>query len=151
VYNASESRGASQGMPSQMLRELVDPLALRTCTRTPIRLRESLRQGCSDLNSTNSDELRLLLRALSHDQGVSGKAHRKRKGQGATPKRKRARRTQQRKLPTLATGAFAGALASLPPEDWCKFWPEERTIMLKMTSKKVKDLVDKLRPPTVVA
>jgi len=27
--------------------------------------------------------------------------------------------------------------------DWCKSWPAERTIMLRMTSKKVKEAVDK--------
>jgi hypothetical protein len=44
---------------------------------TDTRIAESLRQGLSDLNSRNSDELRLLVRALSHEQGGSSMAHRK--------------------------------------------------------------------------
>ena len=44
---------------------------------TDTRIAESLRQGLSDLNSRNSNELRLLVRALSHEPGVSSTAHRK--------------------------------------------------------------------------
>ena len=47
-------------------------------------------------------------------------------------------------------GSFTAALAAVPAEDWCKTWTAERTIMLRMTSKRVKELVDKVRPPAVV-
>jgi len=46
--------------------------------------------------------------------------------------------------------AFAAALGALPPEDWCRTWAAGRTIMLKMTSKRVKEVVDKMRLPAVV-
>ena len=50
----------------------------------------------------------------------------------------------------LATGAFAAALSSIPSDDWGRTWPAERTMMLRMTSKRVKEAVDKLRLPTVL-
>jgi hypothetical protein len=63
---------------------------------------------------------------------------------------------QLKKCPTsmdmsaLARDVFVDALAAIPADDWCKSWPAERTIMLRMTSKKVKEAVDKLCPPVVV-
>jgi Leucine Rich repeat len=42
------------------------------------------------------------------------------------------------------------ALEAVPAEDWCRTWPDERTIMLRMTSKRVSNAVDKMRPPAVV-
>jgi hypothetical protein len=50
----------------------------------------------------------------------------------------------------LATGAFAAALSSIPSEDWARTWPADRTVMMRMTSKPVKEAVDKLRLPTVL-
>ena len=39
----------------------------------------------------------------------------------------------------------------MPAEDWSRTWAADRTIIiLRMTSKKVKDLVDNVRPPAVV-
>jgi hypothetical protein len=61
----------------------------------------------------------------------------------------------------LAADAFAAAPAAEP--DWCKLWepilqntneqgiwPADRTIMLRRTSKRVKEVVDKVRLPAVV-
>jgi hypothetical protein len=45
---------------------------------------------------------------------------------------------------------FAACFAIIPAGDWCRTWAEDRTIMLRMTSKRFKVLVDKLRPPVVV-
>jgi len=45
---------------------------------------------------------------------------------------------------------FVIVLEAVPVEDWCRTWPAERTIMLRMTSKRVKEVVDKMRPPAVV-
>jgi hypothetical protein len=49
-----------------------------------------------------------------------------------------------------AAGAFTAALAAVPSEDWCRNWAARRTIMLRMTSKRVREAVDKLCPPAVV-
>lgn len=53
---------------------------------------------------------------------------------------------------TLATPypSFETALQIVPAEDWYRTWPAERTIMLRMTSKRVREAVDKMRPPAVV-
>jgi Ran GTPase-activating protein (RanGAP) involved in mRNA processing and transport len=50
----------------------------------------------------------------------------------------------------LAADAFAAALGAVPAEDWCRTWAAGRTIMLRRTSKKVKEAVDKMRLPAVV-
>jgi hypothetical protein len=58
-----------------------------------------------------------------------------------------------RSLPSpalLAPNSFAAALGAIPAEDWCRTWAAGRTIMLRKTSKRVKELVDKMRLPTVV-
>ena len=39
---------------------------------------------------------------------------------------------------------------AVPAEDWCRTWAAGRTIMLRRTSKKVKEAVDKMRLPAVV-
>ena len=51
--------------------------------------------------------------------------------------------------------AFHAALGSIPPELWEIFlmnstWAAGRTIMLRRTSKRVKEVVDKMRLPAVV-
>jgi hypothetical protein len=50
----------------------------------------------------------------------------------------------------LAADAFAAALGALPPDDWSRTWAADRTIMLRRTSKRVKEIVDKMRLPAVV-
>jgi hypothetical protein len=50
----------------------------------------------------------------------------------------------------LAADAFAAALEAVPAEDWCRTWVAGRTIMLRRTSKRVKEVVDKMRLPAVV-
>jgi hypothetical protein len=55
----------------------------------------------------------------------------------------------------FAANFFPAALGSIPGELWEIFlmnstWAADRTIMLKMTSKRVKEAVDKARPPAVV-
>ena len=49
-----------------------------------------------------------------------------------------------------ADAPFAAALEAIPAEDWCRTWTAGRTIMLRRTSKKVKEVVDKMRLPAVV-
>ena len=50
----------------------------------------------------------------------------------------------------LAADAFVAALGAVPAEDWCRTWAAGRTIMLRRTSKRVKEEVDKMRLPAVV-
>jgi hypothetical protein len=46
--------------------------------------------------------------------------------------------------------AFTVALEAVPAEDWCRTWATGRTILLRRTSKRVKEAVDKMRLPAVV-
>jgi hypothetical protein len=50
----------------------------------------------------------------------------------------------------VADDIFAAALGAVPAEDWCGTWAASRTIMLRRTSKRVKDAVDKMSLPVVV-
>ncbi len=50
----------------------------------------------------------------------------------------------------LAADAFATPLDAVPAGDWCRTWAAGRTIMLRSTSKKVQEVVDKMRLPVVV-
>jgi Ran GTPase-activating protein (RanGAP) involved in mRNA processing and transport len=50
----------------------------------------------------------------------------------------------------LAPDAFAAALEAIPAEDWCRTWAAGMTIMLRRTSKRVREVVDKMRLPAVV-
>jgi hypothetical protein len=81
------------------------------------------------------------------------------KGAGTTEKgkqpaaQKRTRTTRQ--APTtqpalLAADLFAAVLGAIPAEDWGRTWAAGRTIMLRRTSKRVKEVVDKMRLPAVV-
>ena len=48
------------------------------------------------------------------------------------------------------TGPFAAAIEAIPPDDWRRTWEACRTIMLRRTSKRVKEQVDKILLPAVV-
>jgi hypothetical protein len=58
--------------------------------------------------------------------------------------------TQTQPLLLAADAPFAAALEAIPAEDWCRTWAAVRTIMLRRTSKRVKEVVDKMRLPAVV-
>jgi Leucine-rich repeat (LRR) protein len=47
-------------------------------------------------------------------------------------------------------GVFARALEAVPSEDWSTTWAGNRTIMLRMTSKKIKNIIDKMHLPVFV-
>jgi hypothetical protein len=51
---------------------------------------------------------------------------------------------------SLSADAFAAALEAVPAEDWCRTWAAGKTIMLRRTSKRVKEVVDKMRLPAVL-
>ena len=46
-----------------------------------------------------------------------------------------------------ADAPFAAALEAIPPDDWCRTWAAGRTIMLRRTSKRVEEEVDKIINP----
>jgi hypothetical protein len=50
----------------------------------------------------------------------------------------------------LATDGFSEALEALPPDDRCRTLATGRTSMLRRTSKRVKEVVDKMHLPAVV-
>ena len=77
----------------------------------------------------------------------------KHKGKHVAHQGKKKRKTVQAarlQLPWLAADAFAAALGAIPANDWWRTWAADRTVMLRMTSKPVKNAVDKLRPPAIV-
>ena len=51
---------------------------------------------------------------------------------------------------SLGANSFAEALETIPADDWGRTWAADRTMILRMTSKRVKDAVDKLCPPAIV-
>ena len=83
-------------------------------------------------------------RALTHQRKAKGKQPAAQKNSTRTTRQ--APTTQ----PALLAADFAAALAALPHEDWSRIWAAGKTIMLIRTSKRVKEVVDKMRLPTVV-
>jgi Ran GTPase-activating protein (RanGAP) involved in mRNA processing and transport len=93
------------------------------------------------------------LKEMSATKQAGGKGETE-KGKQPAAQKKRAR-TKPRHSPQtqpllLADGAFVAALGAVPNEDWCRTWADTRTIMLRMTSKKVNEVLDQMRLPTVV-
>ena len=75
------------------------------------------------------------------------------KGKQRAAQQKRTRTTSQATTTQpalLAPDAFATALRAVPPDDWCRTWAAGRTIILRRTSKRVKEVVDKMCPPAFV-
>ncbi len=58
--------------------------------------------------------------------------------------------TQTQPALLAADATFAAALEAIPAEDWCRTWAAGWTIMLRRTSKRVKEVVDNMRLPAVV-
>ena len=82
-------------------------------------------------------------------------------GKGETEKGKQpaAQKKMARTLPRYSTqtqpllfadGAFVAALGVVPNEAWCRTWAATRTIMLRMTSKRVNEVLDQMILPAVV-
>jgi hypothetical protein len=93
------------------------------------------------------------LKEMSAAKQARGKGETE-KGQQPAAQMKRTRTTRhatQTQPALLAADApFAAALEAVPAEDWCRTWAAGRTIMLRRTSKRVKEVVDKMRLPAVV-
>jgi hypothetical protein len=60
------------------------------------------------------------------------------------------RHATQTQPASLCADAFATALGAIPQDDWCRTWAAGRTIMLRRTSKRVEEAVDKMCLSTVV-
>jgi hypothetical protein len=93
------------------------------------------------------------LKEMSAAKEAGGKGETE-KGNQSASQQKRARNTTRKATQTqpflLAADAFVAALGAVPAEDWCMTWAAGRTIMLRRTSKKVREVVDKMRLPAVV-
>ncbi len=89
--------------------------------------------------------------AAENEAGGKGEKNEKGKQPAAQKKRTRTTRQATQTQPLLlAADAFVAALGAVPAEDWCRTWAAGRTMMLRRTSKKVKEVVDKMRLPAVV-
>jgi hypothetical protein len=77
------------------------------------------------------------------------------KGKTVAEQSKKARTTTIQTPPTEQASepppdAFTAALVAIPADDWCRTWAENRTMLLRMTSKRVQEVVNRLRRPAVV-
>jgi hypothetical protein len=95
--------------------------------------------------------MRLKEMAAAKQAGGKGETE---KGKQPAAQKKRTRTTRQstqtQPLLLAADAPFAAALEAIPADDWCRTWAASRTIMLRRTSKRVKEVVDKMRLPAVV-
>jgi hypothetical protein len=95
--------------------------------------------------------MRLKEMSAAKEAGGQGETE---KGKQPDAQKKRTRTTRQatqtQPLLLAADVPFAAALEAIPAEDWCRTWAAVRTIMLRRTSKRVKEVVDKMRLPAVV-
>jgi hypothetical protein len=120
----------------------------------------SVREGATDAQI--ADALRQGLPHLTDPASLQDRhAGKQPEGTGTTEKGKQSAAAQQKRTRTtsqapttqtalLAADGFAAALGALPPDDWSRTWAASRTIMLRQTSKRVKEVVDKMRLPAVV-
>jgi hypothetical protein len=100
---------------------------------------------------THRKSMRLKEMSAAKQTGGKGETE-KGKQPAAQEKRTRTTRhaTQTQPLLLAADAPFAAALGAVPAEDWSRTWAAGRTIMLRRTSKRVKEVVDKMRLPAVV-
>ncbi len=114
---------------------------------TDVQIADALRQGLPHLTDPAS------LQDQSFGKQPQGIGIQAAQGKKDYEQKKRTRTMSQatQTLPLLlAADAFTAALEAIPAEDWCRTWAAGRTIMLRMTSKRVKEVVDKMHPPAVV-
>jgi hypothetical protein len=93
------------------------------------------------------------LKEMSADRQARGKGETEKSKRPAAQKKRTCttrQATQTQRLLLAAEVPFAAALEAIPAEDWCRTWAACRTIMLRRTSKRGKEVVDKMRLPAVV-
>ena len=114
---------------------------------TDAQIADALRQGLPHLTDPASLQDR---RASGKEPEGAGTSE---KGEQPAAQTKSTRTTSQAvttQPALLAADGFAAALGALPPDDWSRTWAAGRTIMLRRTSKRVREVVDKMRLPAVV-
>jgi hypothetical protein len=146
--HGSQRRAAAAAGASPLTQGGNTPLfdAVREGT-TDAQVAHALRQGLPHLTDTASLQDR---RAGKQPEGTGTSAKGK---QPAAQQTKRTRTTSQARTTQpafLAADGFAAALGALPPDDWSRTWAAGRTNMLTRTSKRVNEVVDKMRLPAVV-
>jgi hypothetical protein len=115
---------------------------------TDAQIADALRQGLSHLTDHAS------LEDQSFGKQPQGIGIQTEQGKKDYEQKKRSRTTSQatqtQPLLFAADASFAAALEAVPAEDWGRTWAAGRTIMLRRTSKRVKEVVDKMCLPAVV-
>jgi hypothetical protein len=87
---------------------------------------------------------------LKETRGKPRKAHSLfRRGRGRTPRGK-LRRHSQCRSPLSGIDTLCYNSKVIPDEDWYRTWEAGRTIMLRRTSKRVKEVVNKMYLPVIV-
>jgi hypothetical protein len=151
------TRQATQTQPALLAELQALHLTHREATRlflmaasqgaTDAQIADALRQGLPHLTDPAS------LQDQSFGKQPQGIGIHAEQGKTDYEQSKRTRTTRQATQTQpllLAADAFAAALGAVPAEDWCRTWGAGRTIMLRRTSKRVKEVVDKMRLPAVV-
>jgi hypothetical protein len=77
-------------------------------------------------------------------QGIGIHADQGKKDYNQKKRTRTSSQTTQTQPVFLTTDVFVAALGALPVEDWCRTWAVDTTIMLRRTSKRVKEVVDKM-------
>ena len=108
---------------------------------TDAQIAHALRQGLPHL----TDPASLHERRAGQEPEGTGTSE---KGKQPAAHKKRTLTTSQ--APTTQPALLAAALESMPAEDCSRTWAAGRTIMLRRTSKRVEEEVDKMRLPAVV-
>ena len=80
----------------------------------------------------------------------SGQTHRKSTGLKEMSAACTTSQATQTQAALLAADAFVAALEAIPAEDWFRTWATGWTIILRRTSNRVKEVVDKMLLPAVV-
>jgi hypothetical protein len=94
------------------------------------------------------------LKEMPADKQAAGKGETEKDEQpAAQKKRTRTTRhaTQTQPLLLAADAPFAAALEAILGEDRCRTWAAGRTIMLRRTSQRVKEVVDRMQLPAIVS
>ena len=59
-------------------------------------------------------------------------------------------KTTKKTMRKQSHSLFTEVIETIPADDWSRTWADNRTIMLRMTSKQIKEIIDKMRLPVVV-
>jgi hypothetical protein len=87
------------------------------------------------------------LKEMSASKHSGGKGETEKGKEPATQKKRTRtmRQATQTQPALLAAGSFAAALEAIPADDWCRTWAAGKTIMLRRTSERVKEVVGMMR------